>query len=477
MTPMNSTEKIGDSDALQAARELHRLIVHTLACQGAGSGAGWGVWIGASLLLFYRLIDSSYHPQEFLLWLLGCSLIGAMLMAGHWRRRYMPSLNDCLALLDAHNSAGGLIMCHDMAGAQDWSPQIKKQPQINRHKTLKPWFVVGALLFALPVALLPERHFTQVAPRTFGMQSLVEKATQQVSLIEEKQLLPEPLLTTLTNQLTRISENSDGHDPARILEALDHIQQELKEAAATEAEKKGNELTNMAIAEALTSQMLEHYEEWAKKAEQAQAIMSALQQFLAEAKLPSNLSSNLLQLTSSTIQLDPATLAQLSKMISKEMLDNLTQLQQLQDMKLIDGNQCRSGNCQGGSCTNYMCATGNLAQLLQDSDNATAMSLAAMCGLPGAGGISEGGGPSPMTWGEASSYDGVKFTDERFAAANMPDFEKAELTGLSASTPEVPAEAAATGSGALTTSQDATGSASQNIILPHHRQTVSRYFE
>jgi molybdopterin converting factor small subunit len=262
-----------------------------------------------------------------------------------------------------------------------------------------------------------------------------------------------------------------------MLEALDHIQQELKEAAATEAEKKSNELTNMATAQALTSQMLEHYEEWAKNAEQAQAIMSALQQFLAEAKLPANLSSNLLGLTSNTAQLDPATLEQLAKMISKEMLDNLSQLQQSQDLKLIDSSQCRSGNCQGNSCTNYMCATENLAQLLQDSGNASAMSLAAMCGLPGVGGISEGGGPSPMTWGEASSYDGVKFTDERLASANLPDFEKAELTGLSASVPEVPAEAAAAGRGALATGQNATGSASQAIILPHHRQTVSRYFE
>ena len=332
------------------------------------------------------------------------------------------------------------------------------------------------MLFGLTTLLLPARFFAGTPrPATQGLGALVGELAERVSQAESENLLPEPLVAALSNQLKRIEAGGDAADPARTLEALDHIEEELSKSADAQAEKLAAEQTALQAALALAEQMASSLDAAPPTDAQANAAAEAFSQLLAQAPLAPALASNLLAVVAGTNGLTTASLEQLAAQLREAGMCREAQLKRLGELRLVDASACRGG----GSCTNAQACAAALTQMIEGSghDAEAAACLAALCNTPGAGGLSRGRGDAPLTWTDPASREGAAFKDEALNPAHLPAADQARLEGLSATAPEVADTPAPATTGALNASAPASGGAPQAPILPRHRETVTRFFK
>jgi hypothetical protein len=444
-----------------------------LAGRGALAGAVAGAWGAGLLLLAGRLAGDHGSSAARLLFLLGIIGLSALIAAALATRR-APAASACLAALDAASVAGGLVMCNSMNGAEAWPTAVSRLPAVGWHGRRAAGSLTLALLFCLPTALLPERFFTGLVPAPSPtVESLVEQVAARVAQAETEALLPEPVIAALSNQLARIGESGDAADPARTLEALDHIAEELSRSSAAQAEALADEQAALQAAMALAEYAGSCFDEFAGSGA-ASAAARALAEYFKQAPLPAALSSNLLAACTGANGLNAASLARLASLLREAGASNEARLMRLSELKLVDASACR-----GGSCTNGQACAAALARLLEENDPAAdaAACLAALCGMPGAGGVSRGRGDAPLTWTDPTTREAVAFKEETLTPASLPAADQTRLEGVSAAAPDVPGHAAATTAGALGETAPPQGSAPQAPILPRHRETVARFFE
>ena len=431
------SDQIGVWCQAQTFRRRLRLV---LAGQGAAAGASLGAWATGLLILAGRLIDVPASPAHRLLFLLGCSGLAAC-VAGAAATRKTPARAACLAALDASSAAGGRIMCLGMPGADAWPAAVSRLPAVC-WRGQRAWMHLAlALVFALPAALLPARFFTGLVPVPAPtVDALVEQIAERVKQAEAEALLPEPVIATLSNQLAQIGQSGDAADPARTLEALDHIEEELSRTAAAQAEALAEEQTALQAAMAFGWQMAERLDALAESGAASEAAQ-ALAEYFAQAPLPDALSSNLMALCAGTNGLNAANLARIASLLREAGAWNEARLVRLSGLKFVDASLCRAG-----SCTNAQACAAALALLREGNDPAAdaAVRLAALCAGPGAGGVSRGRGDAPLTWADPAMREHVAFKEETLTPAGLPAVDQARLEGVSAAAPDVPAQAAAT---------------------------------
>lgn len=450
---------------------MRRRLATALAQRGAILGVQIGLWLAGLLLLGCRLTDLDTTALLHLALIAGLALIAAATGSLVAQRR-TPTVDQCLPLLDASSRAGGVMMVRHLPGAAAWQTPQALQPEVGYRPRRALALAAAALLFALPVALLPQRYFKPpTLPVREGVAAMTEKLQERVALAEAEELLPEPLLAAITNQLAQLTTSGDAVDPARTLEALDHIDSELSRQSAGLAEALQNEQITLQASLALTEQLSAALNSGLLSESQATAAMEAVAQFLAGATLPAGLASNLLTLTTSELTADAATLEQLARLMRSAGLDQEARLLRLSELKLIDPSSlCQ----QGGSCTNSANCDAALAALMNSETANEALAL--LCSLPGMGGVSRGPGAAPITWTTPSSREGVAFHDATLDPTHLPDYDKSRLEGLSATAPEVSDRPESTTPGALTTTATAGSSVTEPILLPRHRETVKRFF-
>ena len=457
------------------ARLFRNRLRETLAGRGALKGGIAGVWAAGLILLAARL--SGCHgqaPQRWLLLMLTAATVA--LPAAILATRRTPPHRAILAALDAAGSAGGLVMCSGADGAAAWPVAVSRLPGIAWRPSRALGGLAVALLFCASVILLPTRFFSSASPEaTRGLESLVGELAERVAQAEAEALLPEPLTAALSNHLEKVAESGDATDPARTLEALDHIAEELTKSAAEQAEALATEHAALQATLSLTEQLAASFETEAQTDAQMAEAAAALEQLLSQAPISPSLAGNLLAAVTGTNTLSAATLQQLADMLREAGLNCEGQLMRLEDLKLVEAPACRGS----GSCTNAQACAAALAQLLEGSgpDAEAAAALALICGKPGAGGVSRGRGDAPLTWTDPSSREGAAFKDDSLGTAHLFTDGQAQLQGVSASAPEVPDTPAPVTAGALETATPSKGGAPQAPILPRHRETVTRFFE
>ena len=447
-----------------------------LAGRGALTCGAAGAWGAGLLMLAGRLAGQHGSVAERLLFLFAIAGIVA-LAGGALAARRSPPLAAILAAIDAANSAGGLVMCAGTDGASAWPVTVNRLPGIVWNASRATGGLALAMLFGLTTLLLPARFFAGTTrPATQGLGALVGELAERVSQAESENLLPEPLVAALSNQLERIEAGGDAADPARTLEALDHIEEELSKSADAQAEKLAAEQTALQATLALAEQMASSLDAAPPTDAQANAAAEAFSQLLAQAPLAPALASNLLAVVAGTNGLTTASLEQLAAQLREAGMCREAQLKRLGELRLVDASACRGG----GSCTNAQACAAALTQMIEGSgpDAEAAACLAALCNTPGAGGLSRGRGDAPLTWTDPASREGAGFKDESLTTTRMPAADQARLEGLSAVAPEVADTPAPATSGALLeTAAPASGGSPQAPILPRHRETVTRFFK
>ncbi len=461
-------------DAWRQARRFRRRLQRVLAGRGLAVGAGMGAWGIGLALLAARFVDWPVTIVQRLLWMLGVIVLSALSLAVATLRR-TPSVACCLAAVDAAGAAGGLVMCLDLPGAQAWNARATCLPRVDWRGRRVLGNLALALLFCLPTVFLPRRFFIGPASEAVPkLEPLVERVADRVEQAQDGQLLPEPVLAAFSNHLARLGERGDAVDPARTLEALDHIEDELSRTLAAQAEALAGEQAALQASLALMEGLSDRLDEFSEAGMPSDEVVRALAEFFEHSALPASLSSNLLAACRGVPSLTPAELERLTGMLREAGAWNEARLLRLGELGRIEGSACR-----GASCTNAAACAAALARLLEGDDPAAeaAVRLASLSGRPGAGGITRGRGDAPLTWTDPSSRETVAFREETLTSSRPPPFDRARLEGLSAAAPDVSERPAVTRAGALGEAGEARGGSSRAPILPRHRQTVARFFE
>ena len=166
-------------------------------------------------------------------------------------------------------------------------------------------------------------------------------------------------------------------------------------------------------------------------------------------------------------------LAQLAAGIKGGKGGKITSFKHLKEVRLIDaemlGKLCEGKPCDKDVLIAYLCK----------NCNGNCSVAAAMCNIPGKGGVNRGRGDAQLTWKDPASEEGVKFQEKALPQGQLDSLRQSNLIGVSTGAPEVvdPAAVSLAQSAALGSAQAGGGSANRQTILPRHREAVNKYFE
>jgi len=462
-----------------ASHLFHARIRHILFLRGAAFGLLWGLFGSGLCAMGMRFLDADLSRSLLFFFVSGAALLVAFL-AGIIAVQRLPAHSKCMTAVDEASLAGGLFMSANLQGAEAWKTPPPVVPTVTWQDRRLRGGLALALLFCLVVIALPRKVFVNPLSVKASLASVVNEVAEKAALLEAEELLPPQQAAALSNELAKISETGDASDPARVMEALDHLQNEMQRLAEEKAESLSGEQSELQAAMALVSMLSEQLENKSSPANPMNGAQQALEQFLANANLNSALASNLLATIQQAGALSPATLQELAKLMKEAGAMNEGKLMKLSEMQLVELQEGEGSEGEGsGSCTNAAACAAALSEMLGKEGQASeaAACLIAMAGnMPGSGGVSRGRGDAMLTWTDPSTKENVTFKEEVLRPGRRPDPKQAKLEGVSAAAPEVSSAAAAVTSGALATDHAAHGTTPQNIILPRHKEAVKRFF-
>lgn len=453
--------------------EVRRLTLRLRGLQTVSLALTYGtLWLFAwgTVVLILRGAVPGINRQVLLSGLAGA--LPAVLLAFVFGSRRAPDPQAVRALLDRKNRCGGLLMTAAKAELGEWRELMPKvtSPVIRWRGGRRVALFAAALLFLVAGFLVPVRFGGGVFDQPLDVEKQVEQLAAEIETLKDQDIIDQSRVESLESELDSVREEASGRDPAKTLEALDHLNQTLSDAAAEAAEKMAQASQELgqsqALAEALTTDgsaldgklATEAMKELSRMAEAAAADDAQFSE-----QLPNDLLEGLKagSLTSEQLKKLAATLGKRKGEIARR-------LGKLREANLINLGTMKK--CEG---TGDVDADGLAAFLAENGEN---MSVAEIMGLWGKGGVDRGRGDAPMTWTEGTSEQGAKFKEHVIPPSAIAGFKDSQLVGRSAGAPSIEKGGAAK-SGALGGASAGGGSAFTHTILPRHKGAVKSYFE
>lgn len=167
-----------------------------------------------------------------LLWgLLG--LAGCAAIAVARTRRHMPAASTIRALLDEQSGCGGLLMAdaeQDLGGWRQRLPTLRL-PRIQWDGRRAAMLLAVAAGFVLLTFLAPRGLADLNANAPLDVDREIAQLVEQIALMKGESILEPERAEMLTRKVGDLRENALGKDPARTLEALDHLRSIASQSA------------------------------------------------------------------------------------------------------------------------------------------------------------------------------------------------------------------------------------------------------
>ena len=193
-------------------------------------------WTMAWAFLVLALRAGLGAEREVLVWgLLG--YVPAIALGVLLAVRRVPPPGALRAALDRHADLGGLLMA---AGEREIGPWSGRLPQVGvpavrwrlgRYKVacFRPRRFLAAS-FLVPNRQLP------FAGEWLQVDKQMGDLSRKLELLKQEQLIPAEKAEVLEMSLERVRQEALAHDPAKTMEAIDHLEQSLSKAASEAAE-------------------------------------------------------------------------------------------------------------------------------------------------------------------------------------------------------------------------------------------------
>ena len=410
-------------------------------------------------------------PAEWLLW----GAVGTPVFVGFAARaalRVMPDRTAVRALLDRHGQCGGLLMTsgeHDLGA---WDQRVPKfELPMLRWRAKRPLGLLAVAAGYLALAFLVPTANILANDNPLDVDREAERLAGQVRVLKEEKILDPKRAETLTSTLDEVRSRAAGKDPAKTLEALDHLNDVVRQAARAAAESAARQGTKLGQVQAGAEALQQAGSALDSKATaELMAELSALAQKAAaeNEQLQAGLDDDLVAAMAS----GKFTTEQLSKLAAAACAAKAggkKTAQKLFDAKLIDADQLKE--CDGGKCDSKC-----LAEFLKKNGCKNGL-CDAMGRCAGRGGVNEGPGAAELQFGDRSSEDGAKFREEALPPAALAAMKASQTTGVSSAAPRTDPKAGPTTAGALGGAAAGGGSVNATTVLPQHRAAVARYFD
>ena len=101
----------------------------------------------------------------------------------------------------------------------------------------RQWMMLLASVgFLAAVFLAPDRYLPAGREHCCRSAAEMQKLTEKVQVLKQEQIVPPEKAQVLEKDLERIRQEAVGKDPAKTMEAIDHLEQSFNKAAAEAAE-------------------------------------------------------------------------------------------------------------------------------------------------------------------------------------------------------------------------------------------------
>jgi len=412
----------------------------------------------------------------------------------------LPSPGAVRAVLDRHGALGGLLMA---AGDTDIGPWTARIEQVPAPSLVWRWrrpamLWVASAAFLVAAFLMPDRALSG-SDATLQIGGDIRRLADQLQVLTQEQIVPPEKAQVLERDLERVRQEAQGKDPAKTMEATDHLAQSFRKEAAEAAEsairqtealsrerelakalqKQGAGSTEHGADSGLPASSAEAMKALAKMAEQSAEENQRLQESLSKA----------LKEACRKGELSESQLEELSKALSECKECEQAKIARLVEARLVDADEldrCKAaGECDAKEVAAALAQAGKGGEGGSPADNADLAAFLAgqqsssdeRPGLPGRGGTNRGPAPAAMTWTEGAKQDDAAFKAKVLTPGAAATLKDSRLTGISTGDPTAEKPGGGSSGGALNAAQGGGGEARTQVILPEHERTVQRYFD
>jgi hypothetical protein len=406
-------------------------------------------------------------PAAPLLWAAAGVPVAAAL--GAWLAlRRLPDRAAVRALLDREGDCGGLLMAGAERDLGRWGVAVAGLPRLRWRGGRSLGLLAVAAGYVALGFLVPVDHPIIAGEARLDVGREADRLAEQVRVLKEEKVIDKDRAEALRQKLDEIRAHAGGKEPAKTLEALDHLDDVVRQAARQAAEsaaRKANQLGQVqAGAEALQE---------AAPALDGKATAGLMAELSAMAQKAAGEGDGLGDELGEALKSGKLSAEQLSKLAAAAKAGKGSAqktARKLYDARLIDGEQLKAcegaGQCDGKGLAEFLKKNGGKGGLCE-----------AMGELPGRGGVNEGPGAAAIQFGERSSEEGAKFREEALPPADLAALKESQVAGVSTAAPRRDAKAGPPQAGALGGAAAGGGSANAAGVLPQHRAAVGRYFD
>jgi hypothetical protein len=455
-----------------AVRSLRRRIAAFLVLRRALALLALWLFLWGTAVLVLR-VGAGLSPLT-LLW--GLAAVPLLLTAAALLSlRQVPGRAALCAALDRSGGCGGLLMAAEEQPLGGWERAAPAPGRLRvRWQGGRTWTVFLSGLAFVAVALLLPDSLTTPAPAAHALEigREADKLVEKVALLKEEKIFEPERADQLKEKLGQLKRDASGANPVKTLDALDHVEKQVTQAAREAAEKAAQKTEELAQAAALAEALQKSGDALdARVKADALAELGELAKKAAGEKgsAGKHLDSEMLKALKEG-KLRPEQLEALAAAFKAGQGDLSKLVEKLAKARLIDPELMRK--CEG-ACK--ACDAAALAEFLKECKGSVADALKA-ANRPGRGGVNEGPGAAELTFGDKTTEAGAKFKEEALPPAELEALRQSNLLGTSREAPDKE-KAGPARPGALSGAQAGGGSAQTQVILPRHRPAVERYFE
>ena len=451
-----------------------------------------GFWVVGCLIVAARLLLRVPAGQA--VW--GLAPLALLAVVGAWlARRRLPPASVVRAEIDRSSRADGLVMAEAEADLGEWKARLQNQtlsrPRIAWSAGRSLSSLCAACVFAAATLLIPDAWLAEAADGPeLDVAADVARLEQKLEILEELEVMPEKDVQAIRADLKEVENRAAGDDPAKTLEALDHVEDRLsriaeEEAAeASETARKGCELA--AAAEALNkaaskmsketlADMMDELSEMTKKAEKECEAANKEGLDAAGDLCEDGLSADDLEALGDCLGNCPPAMQKL--------------LGQLADGGLIDPNMLPQG-CPSLSPEELEILAEALGECEPgDADLEDLLEAIRLClgngdchggcllagNRPGRGGVNRGPGHAKLNFDGETKEHADEFENHILAPGGFKKDGKSVIRNVGRSEPGQTEERAVSEGSGLAASGGA-GGAHTRVVLPGHRRVVRQYF-
>jgi hypothetical protein len=321
------------------------------------------------------------------------------------------------------------------------------------------------------VFFAPDRYVPTVGATALQIGGEMQKLTEKVQLLKQEQIVSPEKADVLEMDLDRLREEAIGNDPAKTMEAIDHLEQSFNKSAAEAAESAIQQTETATRVQELAEAISESHGKMGS--EQLNAAMKELARMAERAAaennlLAENLSTELREACENS-HFSNEQLRELDEALKHCKACDRAKIEKMIRAKLIDVAQLRccdkAGECDEAALACALCQCKNGQQ------------CTAALAYAGKGGPGGGGPPAAMTWTQEASREGVDFKEKALSPSAVSSLRESRLTGISVGNPTSEKPAGGSTEGVLAGAHAGGGAANVQIILPEHEKTVQRYFD